>query len=309
MGRGSRTIDFAPKRSALRNTQLATDYSNQLAALWGMPDPANTFDKRNWSDTHGEYGEYPWAESFKTSQANCFKPEIWRQALHNFEAAGFRVEIPEQNLLSNEKPNPHRDDFLSLLQVNGEIYRGKKYIGDFDIHIVNYVDDKPEIRLAHVNIRGQSKALNHGDKFLGRGFGKEFVEHLEQTAKENSIERITTHAVGVGCYAWARMGFEIDPRHDVVYNLRKEDFSCSKDFNKAVLESMKSKILFRIKESEALSQKDKEKITEDLVTKDFRDLAELSSYGENFKTSKGKVFPIAKNFMPGIEWCGVKFID
>jgi GNAT superfamily N-acetyltransferase len=41
----------------------------------------------------------------------------------------------------------------------------------------------------------------------GRGFGRDWTEHLERWFRASGVDHITLHAVRAGTYAWARLGY------------------------------------------------------------------------------------------------------
>ena len=52
------------------------------------------------------------------------------------------------------------------------------------------------------------------DRWLGKGFGRAFHEHLEEGLRAHGVERMTLSAASeVGSYVWASLGYEYDP-HD-----------------------------------------------------------------------------------------------
>jgi hypothetical protein len=144
----------------------------------------------------------------------------WREALDGYRCprTGYTVRVPW--------PLPFRDGgagregnpgyLAHMLMVFGSIHDGDRPVGDISLSVTLDPDGNPELRIGTIELRHWmhgEQIEERSDTRLGGGFGSGFVAHLEEHARRLRVPRISLHAVGGGCYAWASMGFVFDPRH------------------------------------------------------------------------------------------------
>lgn len=149
------------------------------------------------------------------SSGSTFKADKWRHELDGWTcpSTGYSLQVAKK-VPWKDQENP-RIEFDSLLVFANVLDEKKKPIGDINFYLTLDPRGRAEMRIGSIDIR---RSIHHQKKSdektqrLGRGFGTNLINKLSEVCAEVGVDRISLHAVGVGSYAWAKMGFELDSR-------------------------------------------------------------------------------------------------
>lgn len=163
------------------------------------------------------HGQDPITALQTSSHAVCH-PQPWHQQFDGWTdpVTGWRLRVPttiESNVHgAAADPNPHYD--FDSLMVSMDIYDGETAIGDIHLAMLLDANGQPEMRVGTMNVtyNVRDEVADPDNSRMGRGFGKRCLNEIFDWAGENGCPRVSLNTTGVGNYAWAQMGFDIDPR-------------------------------------------------------------------------------------------------
>jgi len=138
-------------------------------------------------------------------------PELWQRFFENYTdpQTGLSITIPDS---VSGLPNPWEHGQTTSLYTEISDPDGNK-VGDFGIHVYLRPDHTLGIQLGPADLRQHPDHPEHRDDLrTGQGFISRLVGALEAEAEQTDVNELSVHAVNIGSYAWATMGFDFDPR-------------------------------------------------------------------------------------------------
>jgi len=158
----------------------------------------------------------------RLAQLPAGNPSAWKNALDGYTCprSGLTVRVPDTVPYDAETTqNPgFQGGSMTIYTV---IRDGKTPIGQAIFGISLDACGRAELRLADIDLTHYRHAKETGlpvqtstDKYLGAGFMRCYLQHVENTARDLGVARASVHATYVGALAWARLGFDWDPRSE-----------------------------------------------------------------------------------------------
>lgn len=105
-------------------------------------------------------------------------------------------------------------DIDGEMDIDGAVFHDGQQVGEFNRQLIpTFTEDSGGRQVAGPPFELHNYALRLDEHVQGQGFATAFYENVENWAIANGVDRVTLTAnVDVGGYAWARRGFDWDPR-------------------------------------------------------------------------------------------------
>jgi len=185
----------------------------------------------------------------RLAQLPSGNPHAWKDALDGYTCprSGLTVQVAANVPYDAETPrNPgFQGGGMTIYTV---IRDGQTPIGQAIFGVSLGSDGRCELRVANIDLTQYLHAKQAGlpaqqptDKYLGGGFMRGYLQHVESTARQLGVARASVHATYVGALAWARLGFDWDPRSE-----DPEDFASGEQAIWTLAEAQADVVLTRL---------------------------------------------------------------
>jgi len=309
MGRGLSTEIEAGAASSLRSQSK----KSQLQQLFA--EPAHN-DDAAIRDTYLEQGLDP-SEVFLSLPGSS--AEYWKQ-LDGWKHEESELSVQIRNSPTEEgHENPWLLEDQPRLSVYMDIVHQGQDVGDFGFHIMLKPDNKLSMQIGPAELRFSPRSRKRNsastEKHMGSGFASALVKEIEKRAVPVGVVESNVHAVNIGGYAWATMGFEFDPRQynygddsphpldaEQVVRAQSQQVASSMLYEMERLAEDRPDLLSQVSEFAAVAESGQ------LSLRELADWGRERSWMETTETGTRENWLGKQGLIRGDDWNGVKFL-